>query len=130
MNMVFFSPLSGDHIIQDNVVLDGHHRLRACKELGIPVSYNTKDFTDKPLEELKFVVSANLHRRHLDEFQRAVVAIRFDKLFRKIARDRYMATQFTSETARQAANKRHKKESEDFLVVYGWPPGRPTALLR
>jgi hypothetical protein len=38
---------------QDNVVLDGHHRLRACKELGIPVSYSIKDFTGKPLDELK-----------------------------------------------------------------------------
>jgi ParB-like chromosome segregation protein Spo0J len=65
-------------INQNNVVLDGHHRLRACKEIGIPISYNTRDFTDKPLEELKFVVSSNLNRRHLDEFQKAHVAIKYD----------------------------------------------------
>jgi ParB-like chromosome segregation protein Spo0J len=35
---------------QDNIVLDGHHRLRACKELGLAVTYITKDFTGKPLE--------------------------------------------------------------------------------
>ncbi len=33
---------------QDNVVLDAHHRLRACKELGIPISYSKKDFTGRP----------------------------------------------------------------------------------
>lgn len=26
---------------QDNVVLDGYHRLKACKELGIPITYST-----------------------------------------------------------------------------------------
>jgi len=57
---------------QDNVILDGHHCLRACKELGIPVSYSIRDFTGKHLDELKYVVSVNLHRRHLDEFQREV----------------------------------------------------------
>jgi ParB-like chromosome segregation protein Spo0J len=59
---------------QDNVILYGHHRLRACKELGIPISYSKKDFTGKPLEELKYVVSVNLHRRHLDEFQLVEIA--------------------------------------------------------
>jgi ParB-like nuclease domain len=79
---------------QNNVVLDGHHRLRACKELGISISYETRDFTDRPLDELKFVVSSNLNRRHLDEFQKAHVAIKYDKLYRKISLDRYRATQF------------------------------------
>jgi hypothetical protein len=37
---------------QDNVVLDGHHRMRACKELGFPVIHNVKDFTGRPLDEL------------------------------------------------------------------------------
>jgi len=90
---------------QDNVVLDGHHRLRACKELGIPIDYNKRDFTGKPLEELKFVVHANLTRRHLDEFQKAEVAIKFDKLFRKIARDKWMDSKFTSDTAKEAGVK-------------------------
>jgi ParB-like chromosome segregation protein Spo0J len=37
---------------QDSVVLDGHHRMRACKELGFPVRYDIKDFTGRPLDEL------------------------------------------------------------------------------
>jgi hypothetical protein len=37
--------------------------LRACIELEIPVSYLIKDFNGKPLDEIKYVVSVNLHRR-------------------------------------------------------------------
>ena len=99
---------------QDKVVLDGHNRLRACIELGLPVSHSIKDFTGRPLDELKYVVTVNLHRRHLDEFQRAEVAIKFDKLYRKIARERYEATLFSSEAAREAARKKHEKDTEDF----------------
>ncbi len=76
---------------QDNVVLDGHHRLTASKKLGIPVSYSIKDFAGKPLDEIKYFVCVNLHRRHLDEFQRAEVAIKLE---------RYEAyTRFNNETA-------------------------------
>ena len=67
--------------------------------------FNTREFTGRPLDELKFVVSANLTRRHLDEFQKVEIAIRFDKLYRKIARDKWLDTKFTSETARDAGVK-------------------------
>jgi ParB-like nuclease domain len=70
---------------QDRVVLDGHHRLRACRELGIPIVYTTKDFTDRPLDELKFVVSVNLHRRDLDEFQRAEIGLKMRNIAQRIA---------------------------------------------
>jgi ParB-like chromosome segregation protein Spo0J len=55
---------------QDNVVLDGYHRLMACKELGIPIIYIVIDFTDKPQDELEYVMAVNLHRRHVNEVQR------------------------------------------------------------
>jgi hypothetical protein len=80
--------------------------LRACKELGIPVSYSIKDFTGKPLDELKYLVSVNLHRRHLDEFQRAEIALKYDKLYRRIARDKWASTKYTSESGTEAASKR------------------------
>ena len=49
------------------------HSLRPYKELGIPVSYSIKDFTNRPLDELT-------SRSDDDEFQRAEVAIKYDKL--------------------------------------------------
>jgi hypothetical protein len=68
----------------------------------LPVSHSIKDVTGRPLDELKYVVTVNLHRRPLDEFQRAEVAIKFDKLYGKIARE--------------AARKRHEIQ-KIFLVV-------------
>ena len=91
---------------QDNVVLDGHHRLRACKELGLPVTYNVKNFTDMPVQELRYVLSVNLHGRHLDEFQRAEIGLKMDKIARQIAKERQAKTLFTSETGREAADRR------------------------
>ncbi|MGB8937982.1 MAG: hypothetical protein WCC17_23070, partial [Candidatus Nitrosopolaris sp.] len=98
---------------QDNVVLDGHHRMRACKELGFKVTYNVKDFTGRPLDELRYVVTVNLHRRHLDEFQRAKIGLKWDKIARRIASERKAASQFTSETGREAIMKRHRGYDED-----------------
>lgn len=99
----------------DYVVLDGHHRLRACKELGLKASYNINDFTGKPLEELRYVVSVNLRRRHLDEFQRAEIALKMDRLARKIAEERKKATLFIHDSATEAINSRHHgKTTEEY----------------
>ena len=55
-------------------LVDGRHRLRACRELGIqPEIAELMDETDP----WQYVVSHNLHRRHLTTAQRAMVA---DKL--------------------------------------------------
>lgn len=58
------------YIWQDQL-LDGRNRLKACDQLGIqPEQYILDDDTD-PWE---FVISSNLHRRHLTTGQRAMVA--------------------------------------------------------
>jgi ParB-like nuclease domain len=58
-------------VIYEGKVIDGRNRYKACKELNLPTP------TTKPYDggdPLGFVLSANLHRRHLNESQRAVVA--------------------------------------------------------
>ncbi|MGB6593388.1 MAG: hypothetical protein WBE68_17950 [Candidatus Nitrosopolaris sp.] len=56
--------------------------------------------------ELRYVVAVNLHRRHLDGFQKAEIGLKMEKISRQIALAKREAKAFTSETARYAANKR------------------------
>lgn len=59
-------------------IIDGRHRARACEELGLPVATQIYEGDESNL--VAFVVSLNLHRRHLDESQRAMVASRLATL--------------------------------------------------
>lgn len=58
--------------LYEGKVLDGRHRQRACKELGIDGKFVALGSDIKPLE---FVISSNLKRRHLSLAQRAVIAL-------------------------------------------------------
>ena len=108
-------PITLNH---NNVVLDGHHRLKACRELGIPAICSVKDFTNRPIDELEFVVSVNLHRKHLDlnEFQRAEIGLKMEKPAREIAAKRNQASQFTRESGKKATMKRFygPRDSDDI----------------
>ena len=52
--------------LHDGMVLDGRNRLLACNELGIVPEF--REYTGDDLQA--FVVSLNLHRRHLTREQR------------------------------------------------------------
>ncbi|MDQ6667030.1 MAG: hypothetical protein M3Y53_02260 [Thermoproteota archaeon] len=75
------------------IVLDGHNRFRACKELGIPLQYQIKEFDD-PLEEKKFVIETNLNRRHLNEFQKAELGYLLEGIEGELAKRRQEDSQF------------------------------------
>ncbi len=59
-------------VIQAGQVIDGRHRLRACERLG--VEPRTREVQPDEGEPTALVISLNLHRRHLSEGQRAMVA--------------------------------------------------------
>ena len=59
-------------LILDGQVIDGRHRLRACEQLGLEPLVRQVSADDG--DPFSLVVSLNLHRRHLSESQRAMVA--------------------------------------------------------
>jgi hypothetical protein len=59
----------------DGMLLDGRNRMKACEELGFePLIEEIEDSGDGSFDPFKWVLSMNLHRRHLTESQRAMVA--------------------------------------------------------
>lgn len=65
-------------LILDGQVIDGRHRLRACEQLGLAPLVRQVSADDG--DPFGLVVSLNLHRRHLNESQRAMVAARLSTL--------------------------------------------------
>ena len=59
-------------VLYEGKILDGRNRWKVCTELGLVINYDQY----RGNNPLSFVISKNLHRRHLNETQRAVVASR------------------------------------------------------
>jgi hypothetical protein len=99
---------------KEGIVLDGHHRFRACKELGIPLQYHTREFTDL-LTEKQFVIEVNLNRRHLNEFQKAELGFLLEGIEGEMAKRRQVSAYLDSQKAKSAIGKRWNKPQKDVI---------------
>jgi ParB-like chromosome segregation protein Spo0J len=96
----------------EGTVLDGRNRLKACEMEGV-----TPTFIDwKPNAEespTAYVLSANLHRRHLTPSQKAIVAAEALPLFAAEAKVRQQAA------AKETNRKRKEAQREMTLSAPG-----------
>lgn len=72
------------------VILDGHNRYRALKELGTPINesvYEVRDFGG-PLGERLFIIRSQINRRHATPYHRVENAIPLVEIEKKRARGR------------------------------------------
>ena len=70
---------------QYGIILDGHHRYKACQELGIEPKTSVREFKDKSEEQL-FVIDCNLIRRQLSNFQRSELALKSKPILEAIVK--------------------------------------------
>ncbi len=69
---------------QNGVLIDGHHRYRACSELGLEPEIQVKCFDD-PLLELLYIKDINGKRRHMTDAQKIEFGHKFKHLYQKLA---------------------------------------------
>lgn len=75
----------------DDKILDGRNRAAACAIAGVEPVY--EPFIGSDEDKLAFVVSCNIHRRHLTTSQRASVAAKLLPIYEEQAAKRAKATQ-------------------------------------
>jgi ParB-like chromosome segregation protein Spo0J len=75
----------------DDKILDGRNRAAACAIAGVEPVY--EPFVGSDEDKLAFVVSCNIHRRHLTTSQRASVAAKLMPFYEEQAAKRLKATQ-------------------------------------
>jgi hypothetical protein len=88
-------------VLCDGLVLDGRNRLRACELAQVPPRFVEWDGAGSPIA---FVLSRNLHRRHLNESQRSIIAARAKVMFENEERERDDCMRFS---------KRHDGPSDE-----------------
>jgi ParB-like chromosome segregation protein Spo0J len=64
--------------LYNDKIIDGRNRYRCCIDLGIEPIFKQYDGEEKDL--LSFILSLNLHRRHLSESQRSIIAAKLANL--------------------------------------------------
>ncbi|KKM13335.1 hypothetical protein LCGC14_1717320, partial [marine sediment metagenome] len=75
------------YVNAEGVILDGYHRQKACKELGIKIKFAVREFENKLLEK-KFVIECNLVRRQLNDFQKSELGIPLQKINEEITKEK------------------------------------------
>lgn len=85
----------------EGAIIDGRNRFRACEKVDVKPTYREWDGKGSLLS---FVVSRNLHRRHLNESQRAMVAASIATMDRGRPSENGSIDSFSRSTAAELLN--------------------------
>ena len=77
--------------LNEPVIVDGRNRFKACEIAGVEPAFSN-DYVMEPHEIGPWVISHNLHRRHLTTSQKAAVAVAYEAELAKLAKARQLAT--------------------------------------
>lgn len=94
----------------ENKILDGRNRYKAAQSAGVTPVFVKYDGDDP----LGFVLRHNLHRRHLNESQRAVIASRLANM----ERGGNGSNQFSKSANLQNSNDTHIKTRFSFILEF------------
>ena len=110
-------------VVYQGLVLDGRNRLRGCDLAGVEPRFVEWDGAGSLVG---FVLSRNLHRRHLNESQRAMVAARAKPLFEEEAAERQAAGRLRGDATYPNGGIVARKTPE-FPVIANLQSRGPTA---
>ena len=79
--------------IYENKIIDGWNRYKACNELGITPIYET--FVGDELQAITFILRTN-NRRDLTSYQRTLLALEFEEMFKEKAKENLGRNQYSS----------------------------------
>lgn len=77
-------------INQDNIILDGHHRFKACLETGVMPRFEPKHFNSK-LDEKIYVIESNVIRRQLTTYQKTFLGKKLEPLISEKNRQKMLS---------------------------------------
>ncbi len=98
----------------DGKILDGRNRFNVCKEIGVEPKF--KEYKEK--DPLQYVMSTNLKRRQLTQSQKAVVGIRYKKVYAVWAKKRMIAGK-PSELVHEGEKGRASNKAGEQVGVSG-----------
>ena len=105
----------------DNTILDGRHRARACKSLGIEsIKYNRHDLSES--EAIKFVRDTAIERRHLTKEQRLNIVLNSEELVSDIK----TRAKMNQRKSIEIANKNNPNHKGNGLESKEPNPSKPT----
>lgn len=104
----------------DGKLIDGRNRLKAMQELGIDWTHYSEEIDVRDdFDPTKYVLSTNLHRRHLSTSERAAIAANLLDVFADEAKERMKLNNASKEIFPESQKGQARDKAGEALNVSG-----------